>query len=76
MIDDYDRTTEMTESGGFVRIHVKLKRGDSPRNEETISAELAAPTLDELEDDLERFHRVLYGEAARARDYQPGGGQP
>lgn len=71
MSDDYERTTKLDNVGGFVRLRVKLKRGDSPRDEDSVTGELLAGSLDELEAQLAQFDAILYDAADKARAYQP-----
>lgn len=72
MSEDYDRTTEMSETeGGFIRLRVRIKRGSDVRNEDDLSAEIVCEDLDELKENLDEFHELLYTEAERARQFQP-----
>lgn len=68
----YDREEELTElPNGGVRLSVKIKRGENPRNEETTKGELEAESLDELKSDLQDFNSLLEAEARKWRAFQP-----
>jgi len=67
-----ERTDEMEQTeDGFIRLRVKLKRGTAPGDRDEVVGELQKPSLDELKAELDDFHELLYGEANRARRYQP-----
>lgn len=68
----HDKQETLTEmENGMMRLKVKLTRGDGVRDQDEITGELVADSLDELKEDLEEFHHVVYGEANRARSYDP-----
>lgn len=55
-----DLTTELTEDeDGFCTLQVQSKRGDGTRDEDRVKATLGRNSIEEIEEDRERFLEMI-----------------
>lgn len=55
-----DLTTELTEDeNGFCTLQVQSKRGDGTRDEDRVKATLGRNSIEEIEEDRERFLEMI-----------------
>jgi hypothetical protein len=63
-----DLQTELTENeDGFCTLQVQSKRGGGTRDEDRVKATLGRPTLEEIEEDRERFLEMVEETMAERR---------
>jgi hypothetical protein len=68
---DYDTVERVDEYENGVRLHIRSKRGTGTRDEDTVSGELYADSIDELEANREALREQVVTTLNELRHNQP-----